>query len=265
MPSGARQRQSQLHVALSKTPSLVEMPVGYRPLQPLPPSMDATVDPNNTTAFAADAQDLDRLRDLILDRKVLNVLEFGVGHSSAVMAAALKTNKTRYAGEIGSLRRQEPFKIYSVDESLEWIDQAAARLPPELLPHVAFHHSAVEMGTFNGRVCTFYKTLPNVCPDLIYLDGPGQYCPEGDVRGISTRSPDRMPMAADILAMEHFLLPGTLILVDGRTANARFLKSNLQRDWSYTHDAEADVHLFDLIEPPLGPVNKRHLAWALNR
>ena len=33
-------------------------------------------------------------------------------------------------------------------------------------------------------------------------------------------------MAADILAIEHFLVSGTLIVVDGRTANARFLKAN---------------------------------------
>ena len=29
-------------------------------------------------------------------------------------------------------------------------------------------------------------------------------------------------MAADILSIEHFLHPGTLIVIDGRTANARF-------------------------------------------
>ena len=35
-------------------------------------------------------------------------------------------------------------------------------------------------------------------------------------------------MSADILVFEHFLQPGTLIVVDGRAANARFLKTNLE-------------------------------------
>ena len=80
-------------------------------------------------------------------------------------------------------------------------------------------------------MCTFYDDVPNICPDLIYLDAPDQFSPKGEIRGLSLRSPDRLPMAADILTLEHFLLPGTLIVVDGRTANARFLKSNFQRNW----------------------------------
>ena len=32
-------------------------------------------------------------------------------------------------------------------------------------------------------------------------------------------------MAADLLLMESILLPGTFILVDGRTNNARFLET----------------------------------------
>lgn len=228
-------------------------------------SMDVTVDPAYTAAFPAERADLERLRRLALDRKVLTVLEFGVGHSTVVLADAMRENRKRYGTEIGGLRRRDPFKVYSVDAAQEWIDQTAARIPADLAPFVDLHYSPVETGTFAGRVCTFYTTLPNVCPDLIYLDGPDQFSPAGDVRGISTRSPDRMPMAADILAMEHFLLPGTLILVDGRTANARFLKANLQRDWRYEHDIEGDVHTFDLIEAPLGPINRRHVAWALGR
>ena len=38
-----------------------------------------------------------------------------------------------------------------------------------------FHLSQVEMTTFNGRACTMYNSLPNICPDFIYLDGPDQF------------------------------------------------------------------------------------------
>ena len=70
-------------------------------------------------------------------------------------------------------------------------------------------------------------------------------------------------MSADLLLMEPFLLPGTLIVVDGRTANARFLQNNFQRNWEYRHHAEADIHTFELIEAPLGKINQRQLEFCL--
>ena len=68
-------------------------------------------------------------------------------------------------------------------------------------------------------------------------------------------------MAADILLFEPFLLPGTLIIVDGRTANARFLKNNLQREWDYCHLDAEDIHVFELIEAPLGKLNKKQMEF----
>ena len=108
-----------------------------------------------------------------------------------------------------------------------------------------------------------YKKIPNVCPDLIYLDGPDQFAVANDIRGISTASKDRLPMSADILLMEPFLLPGTLIVVDGRTANARFLKNNFQRNWKYQHLTQEDIHLFELVEKPLGKLNAKQLRFCL--
>lgn len=70
-------------------------------------------------------------------------------------------------------------------------------------------------------------------------------------------------MSCDILKIEHFLLPGTLIVVDGRTANARFLKANLQREWRHEHDEEGDVHYFEMIEEPLGKWNRRQIEFCL--
>jgi hypothetical protein len=107
-----------------------------------------------------------------------------------------------------------------------------------------------------------YSKIPNVCPDFIYLDGPDQFSPIGEIRGISTRSIDRLPMSADLLAIEHFLLPGTLIVVDGRSANARFLKSNFQRNWEYQYLEEYDQHFFELKEPPLGKINKKQVEFS---
>ena len=70
-------------------------------------------------------------------------------------------------------------------------------------------------------------------------------------------------MSADILTIENFLLPGTLIVVDGRTANAIFIKNNLQRDWEYSYSEKFDQHFFELKEKPLGLYNKKQLEYCL--
>jgi len=62
-------------------------------------------------------------------------------------------------------------------------------------------------------------------------------------------------MAADILLMEPTLIPGTTILIDGRTNNARFLENNLRRDWRFRTFEEQDQTVFYLAEPRLGKVN----------
>jgi len=136
-------------------------------------------------------------------------------------------------------------------------------LPEHLLEIVHFHHSEVSMVNVNGRVATYYDQLPNISPGFIYLGAPDQFIASGDLRGISTRHPDRMPMSADILAFEHFLTPGTLIIVDGRTANARYLVANLQRLWVHNHNEYSDIHTLELRESPLEPYNRAQIEFCL--
>ena len=54
-------------------------------------------------------------------------------------------------------------------------------------------------------------------------------------------------------------------MVDGRTANARFLKSNLQRYWSYYYSEKFDQHFFELTEKPLGIYNKKQIDFCLGQ
>ena len=220
-----------------------------------------TVDPQLSSAFPPDFGDLVRLHYLIVARRVTTILEFGIGKSTIVFNDALKVNRNEHQYFISdNLRRSDPYKCYSVDNYREWIDEIQKKHDLEC---VEYWFSELEMGTFEARVCTFYSNLPNVCPDFIYLDGPDQFSPVGDIRGISTKHPDRLPMAADLLAIEHFLLPGTLIVVDGRTANARFLRANFQRDWLYCYSEDFDQHFFELCERPLGIYNKRQIEFCL--
>ena len=223
-----------------------------------------TVDPNHTEPYLPEWPDLTRLFALIRLRKVTSVLEFGCGFSTAVMAYALDLNEVEFGAEVcNQLRRSEPFHLHVVDDMKPYLDLTRARLGGNFQQRVTFHLSKVRMTRFSDRICTEYETLPNVCPDFIYLDGPSQSSVVGEVNGISTRHPDRLPMACDVLKIEHFLLPGTLLVVDGRTANSRFLKSNLQREWRHEHDEEGDVHYFEMIEEPLGKWNRRQIEFCL--
>ena len=223
-----------------------------------------SVDKSNNTPFSVELDDLIRLHYLVISRKVTTILEIGVGKSTAILDHALSINKSEHLEFVSrNLRRSNAFELHSVDNNQKWIDSVKNDFPN--LAVTEFHFCTCEIGTFNSRICTYFDGIPNICPDLIYLDGPDQFSPAGDIRGLSTNHPDRMPMSADILAFEHFLTPGTLIVVDGRTANARFLKANLQRNWNYWHSKEYDQHFFELKEQPLGIYNKRQVDFCLGK
>jgi len=212
---------------------------------------------SNISPYPPELDDLIRLHYLITSRKVTTILEFGVGFSTKVMDHAISLNKKKLGALVSAnLRRSNPFELHAVDNSKKWIKETKKRYQFE---NSSIHYSKCVTSTFNDRICTFYKTIPNICPDFIYLDAPDQFDVNGTIRGISTRHEDRMPMAADLLAIEHFLLPGTLIAVDGRSANARFLKSNFQRNWVYTYFKNFDQHFFELNEVPLGIWNEKQL------
>ena len=117
------------------------------------------------------------------------------------------------------------------------------------------------MTVFNNQISTQYKKLPICNPDFIYLDGPDQFKIKKNVNGINLNHQDMMPMACDILKFEYFYIPGTIIVIDGRAANAKFLKDNFKRKWRYINDKKADQHLFVLIDPILGEINKKQLDF----
>jgi hypothetical protein len=55
-----------------------------------------TIESHNMTPFFPDAEDLCRLHRIIRERKVFNVMEFGIGYSTLVMADALSKNYIDY-------------------------------------------------------------------------------------------------------------------------------------------------------------------------
>ena len=113
----------------------------------------------------------------------------------------------------------------------------------------------MEIGTYQGQLCHYFTSLPDVVADFIYLDGPGPKDVKGTIRGLSFQCDERTVMSADLLLMESTFLPGTFILVDGRTNNARFLQRNFRRTYDVRWDKEGDVTSFELKEERLGKYN----------
>lgn len=209
------------------------------------------------TPFPPEAEDLIRIHQLIRKRKSLTVLEFGLGYSSIIIADALMKNKLDFESkkEKPELRNRFLFQVFSVDADKSWIAHTANNFPEQLKPYIHFHHSCVSIGTFNGRMCHYYDNLPDIIPDFIYLDGPSPKDVKGNINGMSFQCDERTVMSGDLLLMEPVLLPGTFILVDGRTNNARFLVNNFQRDFQFKWNPEEDFSTFELKEERLGKYN----------
>ncbi|MDH4318040.1 MAG: hypothetical protein OEV64_06590, partial [Desulfobulbaceae bacterium] len=209
------------------------------------------------TSFPPEAGDLVRLHKLIRTRKFFTVLEFGVGYSTIVMADALRKNQLEWEAMENrpEIRNRYMFQIFTVDASEKWLGVTKERIPAELVERVHLSHSEVEIGTFNGQLCHYYKKIPNVIPDFIYLDGPNPKDVQGEINGLSFQCDERTVMSGDLLLMESTFLPGTFILVDGRTNNVRFLQRNFTRDYEVKWNREGDVTTFELLEERLGKYN----------
>ena len=218
-------------------------------------------------AYLSELDDLVRLHQLVRKRKAFTVLEFGSGYSTVVLADAIAKNKKDFEKlkKKPDIRNTVKFQVISIETSSKWLQVVKKYLPKHLKKFVKYHQSNVHISTFNDRLCHYYDKLPNIIPDFIYVDGPYQLSVNGSKNGLNFRISDRTPNMADLLLMEPSFLPGTFMVFDGRTNNARFIKNNLQRKWKYKHNFKDDIHYFDLIEPPLGRFNKTQLEYCLGR
>jgi len=226
------------------------------------------VDEGNLVPFEPVPEDLYRLHTLIRQRKVFNVLEFGLGYSTIVMADALmKNSKEFYSNpDRPEVRLKNPFVIYSVDSSEYWIKNFNLLYKSKFpyMDYIKLHFSKCSIGTWYGQLCHYYDNLPNVVTDFIYLDGPSANDVEGKINGLSFQHcPERTVMSADLLLMEPTMLPGTMILVDGRTNNARFLMNNFRRNFGRYYIENQDATVFELQELPLGKINRDQIDYSL--
>tara|TARA_B100000949_G_C14240967_1_gene433530 strand:- start:38 stop:853 length:816 start_codon:yes stop_codon:yes gene_type:complete len=219
-----------------------------------------------STPYKPELTDLYRLYQIVILNKRTTILEFGSGWSSLIFSLALDELKQKFMSQIKQLRRNNPFELFVLENERRFLNITKNRILKfsknrKLSAKIHFCMSDVVMTKCNGRIATEYKKLPLCNPDFIYLDGPDQFNVKGDINGISTRHKDMPPMACDILRCEYFYTPGTIIVTDGRAANAKFLRDNFRRNWTYKNDTQHDQHLFYLNDPCLGKYNRRQLDF----
>ena len=153
-------------------------------------------------------EDLTRLHWLVLARKAINTLEFGSGFSTIFIADA-KSILNKYFGDISEMRSDKLFHIYTVGENKNFINITKKRLPKNLKKHVSFFYSKVSAFKYSDKIALRHENVPNISPDLIYLDGPSLHSVKSEFMGFSFNNISRVPMSADILLIEFFLQPGT--------------------------------------------------------
>lgn len=216
----------------------------------------------NKNPHLPDLKDLYFLYQTIRLNNRTTILEYGCGWSTLVMHLALMKNRKKNNNKFFS-RCGNPYELFSVDASRKFIGIAKKRVEnySKNAKKINFYYSQVKMTKFNNRYCTEYKNHPLVNPDFIYLDAPSQWGVSNKIENFTTDHHSMMPMACDILKYEHFLTPGTIIVSDGRTANARFLIANFQRKWKHLHMKQIDQHYFYLNEQALGKWNEEQINF----
>jgi hypothetical protein len=209
--------------------------VGLAPLFTLG---DAAAIPPNPTDLAFLHRTVRRLRPR-------TILELGSGNSTIAMAHALEQNGREPGDD------QPHGLLFSIEASAAWMENTRAKLPLQLQRFTVLRASQAEVTTWNGELCHLFPELPDIVPDLIFVDGPGSADIVGAYHGLSFQTEAgirRGQVAADPLIYEGWMRPGAMIVVDGRLANTQFLLRNLKRRYRFQLNAQPGLHCFTLID-----------------
>ena len=217
--------------------------------------------------YPAQLRDLYRLYQFVFLNKRTTVLEFGSGYSSLIFAHSLWLLNKNFATEVKKIRIVNAFELFILENEKKFLTitkNKIKRFFKRKTIKIHYYLSTVKMIMFRGFFATEYNQLPQCNPDFIYIDGPDQFKVKNKQSGITVAHKDMMPMMCDILKFEYFYTPGTIIIVDGRSANAKFLLDNLKRNWLYKNDKKFDQHIFYLDDPVLGYYNQQKINFYKN-
>ena len=218
---------------------------------------------SNEAVYPPDLKDLFSLYTKVRTSKAIAILEIGSGWSTLILAKALDENRMSYSNEvIGKIRHPNPYTLMTVDCSLEFQAIALSRLTSlttsqtKIIPIF----SPSQMQVVNGQTCHLFDSIPPFTADFVYLDGPDCDQVGGAIHGMSVRFGDEhntygLPMSGDLILLEPYFWPGTLLVTDGRGANSYFLKRNFRRNWRFSYEMSTDQYLFYLDEEPWGNIS----------
>lgn len=215
-------------------------------------------------SYEPEINDLYHLYSTVREKAVVSILEYGSGWSTLALTIGLWENKIEFgASHMASIRHPNPFQLMSIDASEHWQRVAIERLSKLEIELVKTVVATPRLQVMSEMICHVNDFVPNFSPDLIYLDGPDHDQITDQVNGFKYDEKFTQPMAADLLLLEHFLWPETIIITDGRTANARFLEKKFSRNWQVIHDPFGDRTTFRLNETPLGEISSAHTNFRL--
>ena len=167
--------------------------------------------------------DLWHLYQTVRQRKPSLILEFGSGCSTIIMAQGLADNGNT----------NDAAKLVSLESEFRWAAVSEKTIPDALSKFVEIIVAPVDKAEHSGFPVWRHQNVPMGAPDLVYLDGPAL-------------TPDRK-IAVDMLDMEDRLVPGTRLIVDGRSQNCRFLADEFSRRWSRSWNRFTKQTAFDLL------------------
>ncbi len=211
--------------------------------------------------------DLARIHKIIRKYKIFTSLEFGIGYSTYVISDALNKNKIDYTKSKFKkiIKKNNLFENHCIDSSKKWISFFKKDFKNfSYKNNTIINYSAVYLDNFNNKICTYYEKIPSILPDFIYLDGPDPDTVKNKLENIDYKNNDFVVMSADILKFENYLLPGCIIIIDGRNTNSRFLKDNLSRNWVYYESYKEAISLLYLNEKPIGLRNYNYLQYKFS-
>ena len=80
------------------------------------------------------------------------------------------------------------------------------RLARQELANLLSEYAEVEIVDQCSNANDAIASIEKWNPDLIFLDGPGQFKVKGNINNITTTHKDIMPMSCDILKIEFYLV-----------------------------------------------------------
>ena len=161
-------------------------------------------------------EDLFLIYKLIQINKRTTVLEIGSGWSTLIIKLAIDTLKKKFLTTAKKLRRKNLFEIFVLESEKKYLNITKNKVKKYCKDNknMKYLYSNSKMTTFNEKICHEFNKLPNCNPDFIYLDGPGKDIVKKKINNITvSRNIDMPVMSCDVLKIEFFLIPGTILLI----------------------------------------------------